>query len=51
MVRAAAAAILLKLETASGRLLVLGGSVVALFALRALQCNNLSHGSILSAYS
>jgi hypothetical protein len=37
-----------KLQTASGRLLVLGRCVVALFALGALQCHDFPHFLILS---
>ena len=37
-----------KLQTASGRLLVLGRCVVALFALGALQCHDFPHLLILS---
>jgi hypothetical protein len=48
LVPTAALAELLELETAGGRLLVLGGCVVALFALSALQCYDLSHFRILS---
>ena len=43
LVLAAAVAILLELETASGRLLVLRRRVVPLLALGALQCNNFPH--------
>ena len=32
-----------ELETAGGRLLVLGGGVVPVLAIRALQCNDLAH--------
>jgi hypothetical protein len=48
LVAAATLAELLELETASGRLLVLGGGVVALFALGALQCDVFPHGLILT---
>jgi hypothetical protein len=37
-----------ELETAGGRLLVLGGGVVALFALGALQCHDFPHLRILT---
>ena len=47
-VGAAALAKLRELETAGGRLLVLGSGVVALFALRALQCHDFPHLSILT---
>jgi hypothetical protein len=47
-VGAAALAELRELETASGRLLVLGGCVVALFALSALQCHDFPHLRILT---
>jgi hypothetical protein len=47
MVLAAAIAELGELETAGGRLLVLGGRVIALFALSALQCNDFPHVLIL----
>jgi hypothetical protein len=40
---AAAVTELLELETASGRLLVLGRRVVPLLALSALQCHNFPH--------
>src|SRR6516164_8292382 len=46
-VLAAAAAELLELETAGGRLLVLRRRVVPLLALGALQCNNFAHLFIL----
>src|ERR1700755_3324696 len=46
-VLAAAAAELLELETASGRLLVLRRRVVPLLAIRALQCHDFAHLSIL----
>jgi hypothetical protein len=45
---AATLAELAELETASGRLLVLGGGVVALFALSALQCDDFPHLTILT---
>jgi hypothetical protein len=48
LVLAAAVTELLKLETAGGRLLVLGGRVVPLLALSALQCHNFPHLSILT---
>jgi hypothetical protein len=48
LVAAATLAKLLELETAGGRLLVLGGGVVALFALGALQCHDFSHLRILT---
>jgi hypothetical protein len=48
LVAAATLAELLELETASGRLLVLGGGVVALFALGALQCHDFPHLRILT---
>jgi hypothetical protein len=47
MVLAAAIAELGELEAASGRLLVLGGRVIALFALSALQCDDFPHVLIL----
>jgi hypothetical protein len=47
MVLAAAIAELGELETAGGRLLVLGGRVIALFALSALQCDDFPHLLIL----
>jgi hypothetical protein len=50
LVAAATLAELLELETASGRLFVLGGGVVALFALGALQCHDFSHLRILSDF-
>jgi hypothetical protein len=43
LVLAAAAAELLELQTARGRLLVLGRRVIPLLALGALQCNNFPH--------
>jgi len=43
LVLAAAATELLELEAASGRLLVLGGRIVPLFALGALQCDDIAH--------
>ena len=43
LVLAAALAKLRELETAGGRLLVLRRSVVALLALRALQCDDFTH--------
>ena len=43
LVLAAAVTELLELETAGGRLLVLGGGVVPLLALSALQCDNFAH--------
>jgi hypothetical protein len=46
-VLAAAVAELLELETASGRLLVLRRRVVPLLAIRALQCHDFTHLSIL----
>jgi hypothetical protein len=51
LVLAAAVTELLELETAGGRLLVLGGGVVPLLALSALQCHNLTHFKFLSAVS
>ena len=48
LVATAALAELLELETASGRLLVLGGCVVALLALGALQCHDFPHLRILT---
>jgi hypothetical protein len=48
LVAAATLAEFLELETASGRLLVLGGGVVALFALGALQCHDFPHLRILT---
>ena len=47
MVLAAALAELRELQTASGRLLVLRRGVVALLALRALQCDDFPHFLIL----
>jgi hypothetical protein len=47
MVLAAAITELGELETAGGRLLVLGGGVIALFALSALQCDDFPHLLIL----
>src|ERR1700745_2756883 len=46
-VLAAAVAELLELETAGGRLLVLRRRVVPLLAIRALQCDDFAHLSIL----
>ena len=43
LVLAAAVTELLELETAGGRLLVLGSRVVPLLALSALQCHNFPH--------
>ena len=45
MVRVLAAGIaeLRELEAAGGRLLVLGGGVVPVLAIRALQCDDLAH--------
>jgi hypothetical protein len=43
LVLAAAVTELLELETAGGRLFVLGGGVVPLLALGALQCDNFPH--------
>jgi hypothetical protein len=51
LVAAATLAELAELETASGRLLVLGGGVVALFALSALQCDDFPHLSILTDFA
>jgi len=48
LVAAATLAKLLELETASGRLFILGGGVVALFALGALQCHDFPHLRILT---
>jgi hypothetical protein len=48
LVAAATLAELLELETAGGRLFVLGGGVVALFALGALQCHDFPHLRILT---
>jgi hypothetical protein len=48
LVAAATLAKLLELETAGGRLLVLSGGVVALFALGALQCHDFPHLRILT---
>jgi hypothetical protein len=48
LVAAATLAELAELETTSGRLLVLGGGVVALFALGALQCDDFPHLIILT---
>ena len=48
LVAAATLAKLLKLKTASGRLLVLGRGIVALFALGALQCDDFPHLRILT---
>jgi hypothetical protein len=47
LVLAATIAELLELQTARGRLLVLGRRVVPLFALSALQCDNFPHLKIL----
>jgi hypothetical protein len=47
---AAAVTELLELETAGGRLLVLGRRVVPLLALSALQCHNFPHFSILTDF-
>jgi hypothetical protein len=43
LVLAAAVTELLELQTACGRLLVLGRRVIPLLALSALQCNNFPH--------
>jgi hypothetical protein len=43
LVLAAAVTELLELETTGGRLLVLGGGVIPLLALSALQCDNFPH--------
>ena len=43
LVLTAAITELLELQAASGRLFVLGGRVIPLFALGALQCNNFPH--------
>jgi hypothetical protein len=51
LVLAAAATELLELQTARGRLLVLGRRVIPLLALGALQCNNFPHSKILPANS
>ena len=51
LVLAAAVTELLELETTGGRLLVLGGGVVPLLALSALQCHNLSHFEFLPVIS
>jgi hypothetical protein len=48
LVATAALAKFLELKTASGRLLVLGGCVVALLALGALQCHDFPHLRILT---
>ena len=48
LVLAAAVTELLELETAGGRLLVLGRRVVPLLALSALQCHNFPHLTILT---
>jgi hypothetical protein len=47
LVLAAAITELLELQTASGRLFVLGRGVILLLALRALQCDNFPHSSSL----
>jgi hypothetical protein len=47
-VLAAALAKLAELKPARGRLFVFGGRVVALFALAALQCDDLSHDANLN---
>ena len=47
---AAAVTELLELETAGGRLLVLGRGVVPLLALSALQCHNFPHLLILTDF-
>ena len=48
LVATATLAELLEFQTASGRLLVLGRCVVALFALGALQCHDFPHLRILT---
>jgi hypothetical protein len=48
LVLAAAVTELLELQTAGGRLLVLGGRVVPLLALSALQCDDFPHLFILT---
>jgi hypothetical protein len=40
-----------ELKAASGRLLVLRRGVVPVFAIRALQCNNFAHLSILTDFA
>jgi hypothetical protein len=50
LVLAAAGTKLLELETAGGRLLVLGRRVVPLLALSALQCHNFPHLPILTDF-
>src|SRR5258708_4167845 len=40
-----------ELEAAGGRLLVLGGRVIPVFALRALQCNDFTHLFILTDFA
>jgi hypothetical protein len=50
-VLAAGIAELRELEAAGGRLLVLCRRVVPVFALRALQCNNFAHLSILTDFA
>jgi hypothetical protein len=51
LVLAAAITELLELQATSGRLFVLGGRVIPLFALGALQCNNFPHFLFLSVLS
>jgi hypothetical protein len=51
LVLAAAITKLLELETAGGRLLVLGRRVIPLLALSALQCNDFPHFQTLSVNS
>ena len=51
LVLAAAVTELLELETASGRLFVLGRRVVPLLALGALQCHNFTHFGSLQVVS
>ena len=51
LVLAAAVTELLELETARGRLLVLGRRVVPLLALSALQCHNFPHLLILTEFA
>jgi hypothetical protein len=50
LVLAAAVTKLLELQTAGGRLLVLGRRVIPLLALSALQCNNFPHFQNPSSY-
>jgi hypothetical protein len=51
LVLAAAVTKLLELQTASGRLLVLGRRVIPFLALSALQCDNFPHLLILTEFA